>query len=185
MQKKKVNICLNVSDNEKQLDYGYGFSSEDEQISNGGLHNIYLTDNDYQSDVYNATTVNVDQSQGQDQINEQSLSRSPGNQATQNGLDNMYSLEEDYSNLASNIAGLTEAIRGVAESENVISGSSKSSNGSNWIYIGGLFESSTREGKAALKAAEMAIEHVNQKRIVEGYQLKLEWNNTKVVLSEI
>ena len=96
----------------------------------------------------------------------------------------MHSIEEDYINPVLNVAGLSKAIGGVVQSDKLVSdtGSSQSSEESNWIYIGGLFELSEREGESALSAAKMAIEDVNRQQIVKGFKLKLVWNDTQVSL---
>ena len=119
---------------------------------------------------------------------ERSTADTSDNHVTQKRSDTTPAIGKDNPTLKAE--GLTKVISGVMESNEVVSGirSSRTSEGSvqgsvqesNWIYIGGLFESSEREGKAALKAAEMAIEHVNKQGIIHGYKLKLEWNNTKV-----
>lgn len=55
----------------------------------------------------------------------------------------------------------------------------------NTIYFLGLFELSTkwghrRESLSEVKAAQLAVEHINAHRIIPGYSLKLLVNDTKV-----
>ena len=53
------------------------------------------------------------------------------------------------------------------------------------IYIGGLFELSDTPvgityGQSELAAAQLAIRHINQQRILPGYKLHMFYNDTKV-----
>ncbi len=53
------------------------------------------------------------------------------------------------------------------------------------IYIGGLFELSETPagityGQSELAAAQLAIRHINQQRILLGYKLHMLYNDTKV-----
>lgn len=79
----------------------------------------------------------------------------------------------------------TGSVKPKSTSSRLQMGPDEPNSGPNKLYIGGLFElsncsGSMGSGKSDLASAKMAIDHVNSRQFVPGYELELIYNDTKV-----